>query len=84
VNRVNAHLVAAFSEREIMSFQRDELQDLLDLKAKTAKLSFSVVDHLRWDLSQIFEMDVAEGHIRLNPARLCSRRGKRRSHCVEQ
>jgi integrase len=70
VNRVNAHLVTAFADREITSFQRDELQDLLDLKAKVEKLSFSVVDHLRWDLSQIFEMAVAEGYIRLNPARL--------------
>jgi nitrate reductase alpha subunit len=43
---------------------------LLNLKAKVEKLSFSVVDHLRWDLSQIIEMAVAEGHIRLNPARL--------------
>jgi integrase len=70
VNRVNTHLVAAFADRDITSFQRDELQDLLDLKAKVEKLSFSVVDHLRWDLSQIFEMAVAEGYIRLNPARL--------------
>jgi integrase len=70
VNRVNTHLVTGFADRDITSFQRDELQDLLDLKAKVAKLSFSVVDHLRWDLSQIFEMAVAEGHIRLNPARL--------------
>jgi hypothetical protein len=70
VNRVNVHLVIPFAEREIISFQRDELQDLLDLKAKVENLSFSVVDHLRWDLSQIFEMAVAEGHIRLNPARL--------------
>ncbi len=70
VNRVNTHLVAAFADRDITSFQRDELQDLLDLKGKIEKLSFSIVDHLRWDLSQIFEMAVAEGHIRLNPARL--------------
>jgi hypothetical protein len=26
-----------------------------------AKLSFSTVDHLRWDLSQIFNMAAAEG-----------------------
>jgi integrase len=41
------------------------LQDFLDGKAG---LSFSVVDHLRWDLRQIFAMAIAEGHIRLNPA----------------
>ncbi len=66
--RMRTHLVAAFDERELASFKRDELQDLLDGKA--AKLSFSVVDHLRWDLKRIFDMAIAEGHIRLNPAAL--------------
>src|SRR5229473_1403626 len=46
VNRVSVHLVSEFGERELPSFRRDELQDLLDRKAKG--LSFSVVDHLRW------------------------------------
>jgi integrase len=68
VNRVSVHLVEAFRDRDLPGFKRDELQDLLDAKAKS--LSFSVVDHLRWDLKQIFEMAVAEGHIRLNPALL--------------
>jgi site-specific recombinase XerC len=31
-------------------------------------LSFSVVDHLRCDLKQIFDMAVAEGNMRKNPA----------------
>ncbi len=35
-----------------------------------AGLSFSVVDHLRWDLKQIFDMAVAEGHVERNPALL--------------
>jgi hypothetical protein len=43
---------------------------LLHRKAKQEALSFSVVDHLRWDLKQIFDMAVAEGHMRLNPALL--------------
>lgn len=68
VNRVGVHLTSRFGDRELRSLQRDELQDLLDEKAKT--LSFSVVDHLRWDLSQICEMAVAEGHIVRNPATL--------------
>jgi integrase len=68
VNRVSVHLVAPFSERELSSFRRDELQDLLDLKAKS--LSFSVVDHLRWDMKQIFDMAVAEGQVVRNPALL--------------
>lgn len=66
VNRVSVHLVAKLGERELSGFKRDELQDLLDGKAQT--LSFSVVDHLRWDLKQIFDMAVAEGHVERNPA----------------
>ena len=49
------------------SFKRDELQTLLDAKAG-AGLSFSTVDHLRWDIKQIFDMAVSEGHIERNPA----------------
>jgi integrase len=66
VNRINVHLVRRFEDRELTGFQRDELQDFLDGKAKG--LSFSVVDHLRWDLKQIFDMAVAEGLIARNPA----------------
>jgi integrase len=50
------------------SFRRDELQSFLDRKSST--FSFSVVDHLRWDLKQIFDMAVAEGYLRKNPALL--------------
>jgi integrase len=59
--------VASFKDRELSGIQRDELQDLLDERAKRG-LSFSVVDHLRWDLRQIFDMAVGEGHIQRNPA----------------
>ena len=69
VNRINVHLVAAFGERELTGFRRDELQDLLDAKAADG-LSFSVVDHLRWDVKQIFDMAVAEGCVQRNPALL--------------
>ena len=68
VNRIAVHLVGAYRERHLGSFRRDELQDLLDLKAKT--LSFSMVDHLRWDLKQIFDMVVAEEQLQRNPALL--------------
>ena len=34
------------------------------------RLSFSVVDHLRWDMKQIFDMAVAEGQVERNPALL--------------
>ncbi|MGC1298674.1 MAG: tyrosine-type recombinase/integrase [Alloacidobacterium sp.] len=33
-------------------------------------MSFSTVDHLRWDLRQVFEMAVAEGFVERNPAAL--------------
>lgn len=68
VNRIEVHLVEAYSERQLGSFKRDELQDVLDAKAKT--LSFSMVDHLRWDLKQIFDMALAEGQLDRNPALL--------------
>jgi integrase len=66
VQRVNHHLVKRFEDRELVSFRRDELQDFLD--AKAVGLSFSVVDHLRWDLKAIFDMAVSEGLVVRNPA----------------
>lgn len=69
VNRVSIHLVEAFGARELTSFKRDELQALLDEKAH-AGLSFSTVDHLRWDIKQIFDMALSEGHVEHNPALL--------------
>jgi len=69
INRVMVHLVKTREDRELHSFRRDELQDLLDVKANVP-LSFSVVDHLRWDLKQIFDMAVAEGLLGRNPALL--------------
>ena len=69
VNRVSGHLVAKFRDSELTTFRRDELQDLLDEEARDG-LSFSVVDHIRWDLKQIFDMAVAEGHLERNPAQL--------------
>ncbi len=68
-DRIGYHLLSEFSSRTLGSFCRDDLQDFLDEKAD-ASLSFSTVDHLRWDLLQIFEMAVAESHLRKNPARL--------------
>jgi hypothetical protein len=76
VNRISVHLVAPYGERELSSFRRDELQDLLDLKAK--KLSFSVVDHLRWYVKQIFDMAGPKATSNGIRPRCCSRRGKRK------
>ena len=69
VNRVSVHLVGKFGEIELSGFRRDALQDLLDEKVQSG-LSFSVVDHLRWDMKQIFDMAVAEGQVERNPALL--------------
>lgn len=51
---------AAFRPRPLASFadSRDELLALLDSKASG---SFSVADHLHWDLNQSFRMAVNEG-----------------------
>jgi len=70
MNRVSIHLVAELRDRELASFNRDELQNLLDQKARKEGLSFSTVDHLRWDLKQVFEMALSEGYILRNPALL--------------
>jgi integrase len=67
--RVNHHLVNQFGSRSLSMFGRKELQALLDAKGASG-LSFSVVDHLRWDLKQIFDMAVAEGFLARNPATL--------------
>lgn len=67
--RMRTHLLAAFEGRPLDVQLRDELQDFMDRKGD-AGLSFSVVDHLRWDLKQIFDMAVAEGKMQRNPALL--------------
>jgi len=86
-SRISFHLVGAFRERELASLRRDELQDLLDLKGKV--LSFSVVDHLRWDLKSIFDMAGAEGLVVRNPALLIftpreARRAVRRAMTIRE
>jgi len=48
-----------------------------------------MVDHLRWDLKQIFDMAVAEDLIRKNPASLlftpgAARRGQRLVMTIEE
>ena len=68
-DRVKHHIVGAFGDRVVSSFDRNELQDFLDERADKG-LSRSYVDHLRWDLSQIFEMIVQEGLLERNPAKL--------------
>lgn len=65
-NRIQFHIVGDLGNSQLESFTPTKLQAFLDGKA--AKSGFSVVDHLRWDLSSIFELAVAEKVIATNPA----------------
>jgi integrase len=68
-DRMEHHLVSGFGGLTLGAFNRDQLQSFLDEKAASG-LSFSLVDHLRWDLKQVFDMAVAEGFLLRNPAQL--------------
>lgn len=88
VSRIDTHLVKPFGERLLASLNRQELQSLLDQKA-TEGLSFSMVDHLRWDLKQIFELAAGEAAIKRNPAAVLftpkeSQRRERRFMDIEE
>lgn len=65
-NRIMVHIVGELGNNQIESFAPTALQAFLDRKALTH--SFSTVDHLRWDLSSIFDLAVAEKVIPVNPA----------------
>ena len=67
LDRLKHHLTCEFDGRTLGTFKRTELQDFLDRKAASG-LAFSTVDHLRWDLKQIFEMAVHDDYLRKNPA----------------
>jgi integrase len=69
LDRLNHHLLSIFGGQPLSVFVRDDLQDFLDKKASEG-LSFSTIDHLRWDLKQIFDMAVHEEYLRRNPAAL--------------
>jgi integrase len=80
-------VVQLFGNRKMTDFRRDDLQDFLN--GKSGELSFSLVDHLRWDLKQIFDMAVAEDLIGKNPAALLftpgeARRGPRLVMTIEE
>jgi integrase len=67
-DRIARYLTSDLGPRSLGGFGRDELQELVDHKGRT--FSFNVVNHLRWDLKQIFDMAVAEGYLWRNPATL--------------
>jgi integrase len=69
VDRIHHHIVEEFGNREIRTLGRTELQAFLDSKSH---LSFSTVDHLRWDLKQMFYVAMAEDIVVKNPTLLLS------------
>ncbi len=66
-NRIKHHILKGLGDTPLKDFSLTSLQAFLEGKADTG-LSLSAVDHLRWDLSAIFEMAVAEEVIASNPA----------------
>jgi integrase len=65
-NRIRHHIIKDIGDNAMRDFTLISLQSFLDGKADA--LSFSVVDHLRWDLSAIFEMAIGEKVIGASPA----------------
>jgi len=65
--RINYHLVMEIGGQTLGGVTRDDLQTLLEQKASAGR-SHSLVDHLRWDLKQIFDLAWAEGLVSRNPA----------------
>ena len=66
-DRIRKHIVTDLGELEILSITRDLLQQYLEQKAAEGR-SFSVVDHLRWDLRAIFRLAVQDRVLTQSPA----------------
>lgn len=65
-NRIRHHIGKELGSERLTNLTLAKLQQFLKKKAASG-LSFSVVDHLRWDLSSMFEMAVSEKVIAVNP-----------------
>lgn len=65
-NRIQFHIIGDLGNRQLESLTPTGMQTYLEGKAATH--SFSVVDHLRWDLTSICNLAVAEKVIPTNPA----------------
>ena len=66
-NRIQFHIVRDLGTRQLESFTPTGLQAYLESKAVTH--GFSMVDHLRWDLTSICDLAVAEKVLTTNPAK---------------
>lgn len=61
---IQLHIVGPLGARILSEMTREEMQALLD---ERKHLSYSFVDHLRWDLKQIFSLAVTDGAIESSP-----------------
>jgi len=68
-DRIRKHLIGDLDAVVLESVTRDSLQQYLEQKA-AAGGSFSLVDHLRWDLRSIFRLAVQDRVLRWSPAEL--------------
>jgi integrase len=64
-NRIKHHLKEEFGEKKLSELSLNGMQQFLNDKA--GSLSRSIVAHLRWDLSAIFKLAVAEGYAERDP-----------------
>ena len=68
-DRIRKHLIADLGSVEMPSLTRDHLQQYLEQKAASG-LSFSLVDHLRWDLRAICRLATHDRLFTHNPAEM--------------
>jgi len=65
-NRIQVHLVGTIGEERMRFITREQLQELLECKAKNC--GRSMVDHMRFRLRSIFELAMSERVVEFNPA----------------
>ena len=68
-DRIRKHILTDLGSLEIPSITRDLLQQYLEQKAAQG-LSFSLVDHLRWDLRAVFRLAADDRLLSSNPAEM--------------
>src|SRR2546427_13252226 len=68
-DRIRKHILTDLGSLEIPSITRDLLQQYLEQKAAQG-LSFSLVDHLRWDLRAVFRLAAYDRLLSSNPAEM--------------
>lgn len=69
-NTIQHHIVKEMGNLQVEKLTPSFLQDFLNRKAQASPRSYSVIAHLRWHLSSICEMAVAEKIIQANPAKM--------------